>query len=135
MKNLIERAETLDKRILHEEISKMQVFRISAGERLIVTRLAGSVIPAFRIAVNETTKELEVDFKDESGMVTYASPSNAAPSDASAASDGWTFTVRNEKGTSLPATGGPGTALYTLCGAALLIVSALMYGFRMRHRA
>ena len=35
----------------------------------------------------------------------------------------------------LPSTGGPGTMLYTLGGTALLIVSALMYIFRMRKQA
>ena len=35
----------------------------------------------------------------------------------------------------IPSTGGPGTMRYTLSGAVLLIVSALMYGFRMRRRA
>ena len=41
--------------------------------------------------------------------------------------------IQNEAGAALPATGGPGTLAYTLSGIALVIGSALMYGFRMRH--
>jgi LPXTG-motif cell wall-anchored protein len=44
-----------------------------------------------------------------------------------------TFKVKNKAGQSLPNTGGPGTALYTLSGMMLLICSALLYGFRRRH--
>ena len=46
MKNLIERAETLDKRILHEEISKMQVFRISGYLKMLVFNIYCLVIKA-----------------------------------------------------------------------------------------
>ena len=35
----------------------------------------------------------------------------------------------------IPSTGGPGTVPYTLGGTALLMVTALMYIFRMRKRA
>jgi len=45
----------------------------------------------------------------------------------------WQITVYNSKGYQLPSTGGPGTMLYTFGGIALLIASALMYGFRMRR--
>ena len=44
-----------------------------------------------------------------------------------------TFKVKNKAGQSLPNTGGPGAALYTLSGMMLLICSALLYGFRRRH--
>ncbi len=44
------------------------------------------------------------------------------------------ITVQNSAGTELPMTGGPGTFLYTLGGIALIMASALMYGFRMRRR-
>ena len=44
-----------------------------------------------------------------------------------------TIAIRNQKGVELPETGGPGTLAYTLSGIALLLASALMYGFRMRH--
>ena len=45
-----------------------------------------------------------------------------------------TFTVRNTPGRVLPATGGPGTSLYTLSGIALMLGAALMYGFGMRRK-
>jgi len=35
----------------------------------------------------------------------------------------------------IPSTGGPGTMRYTLSGIALLMVSALMYIYRLRRRA
>ena len=41
--------------------------------------------------------------------------------------------VINSRGVELPHTGGPGTTLYTLGGLMLLLVSALLYGFRRRH--
>ena len=43
-------------------------------------------------------------------------------------------TVSNIPGKELPLTGGSGTLPYTLGGIALIIVSAFMYGFRMRRR-
>ena len=43
-------------------------------------------------------------------------------------------TVQNSAGVELPHTGGTGTLLYTLSGLALILASALMYGFRMRRR-
>ena len=42
--------------------------------------------------------------------------------------------VPNSAGVVLPNTGGPGTLPYTLGGIALIMASALMYGFRMRRR-
>ena len=48
--------------------------------------------------------------------------------------DGTTITVKNIAGHALPNTGGPGTLPYTLSGIALIMASALMYGFRMRRR-
>ena len=47
--------------------------------------------------------------------------------------DVWQITVENSLGYELPSTGGPGTALYTFGGIAILVMSALMYGFRMRR--
>ena len=46
----------------------------------------------------------------------------------------YTFNVENNPGVVLPSTGGSGTLPYTLGGIALIIASALMYGFRMRRR-
>ena len=42
--------------------------------------------------------------------------------------------ITNTSGVELPHTGGPGTLPYTLGGIALIMASALMYGFRMRRR-
>jgi len=42
--------------------------------------------------------------------------------------------VMNSAGATLPNTGGSGTLPYTLGGIALIMASALMYGFRMRRR-
>ena len=42
--------------------------------------------------------------------------------------------VENTPGAALPSTGGSGTLPYTLSGIALIMASALMYGFRMRRR-
>jgi len=47
---------------------------------------------------------------------------------------GYTLTVNNNSGMELPHTGGPGTFIYTLSGLALIMATALMYGFRMRRR-
>ena len=44
-----------------------------------------------------------------------------------------TIAIQNQAGVELPATGGPGTTHYTLGGLMLLIISALLYGFRKRH--
>lgn len=48
--------------------------------------------------------------------------------------DGLELTVYNDSGVTLPNTGGSGTLPYTLGGIALIMASALMYGFRMRRR-
>ena len=45
-----------------------------------------------------------------------------------------TLKVANTPGHALPNTGGSGTLSYTLGGIALIMASALMYGFRMRRR-
>ena len=42
--------------------------------------------------------------------------------------------ITNSSGVELPMTGGSGTLPYTLGGLALMMASALMYGFRMRRR-
>ena len=46
----------------------------------------------------------------------------------------WQIRVWNNSGVELPMTGGSGTLPYTLGGIALIMASALMYGFRMRRR-
>ena len=56
MKNLIDRAKTLDKRILHEEISKMQVFRVSGYLKMLLFNLYYLVIKALG-KVSENLRE------------------------------------------------------------------------------
>ena len=46
----------------------------------------------------------------------------------------WQIRVWNDAGVELPMTGGSGTLPYTVGGIAMILVSALMYGFRMRRR-
>ena len=48
--------------------------------------------------------------------------------------DVWEIVIYNSSGYELPSTGGSGTLPYTLGGLALILASALMYGFRMRRR-
>ena len=45
-----------------------------------------------------------------------------------------TVSIKNTPGQALPNTGGSGTLPYTLGGIALIMASALIYGFRMRRR-
>ena len=54
--------------------------------------------------------------------------------DSNGSAIGYTITVNNSSGSALPMTGGSGTLLYTLGGLALILASALMYGFRLRRR-
>ena len=44
------------------------------------------------------------------------------------------FIVINHPGVALPATGGEGTVVYTLCGVGLMALSALMYSMQMKRR-
>ena len=57
------------------------------------------------------------------------------PTDAEKSADGltWTITATNNAGHELPHTGGTGTLPYTLGGITVML-TALMYGFRMRRR-
>ena len=72
---------------------------------------------------------------DEAGTA-LDSPANMAAIDSPGTGDtpAYTITVKNTPGAVLPNTGGPGTLPYTLGGIALIIASALMYGFRMRRK-
>ena len=60
--------------------------------------------------------------------------SGGIPQNATYENDVYTITVRNSTGVTLPNTGGSGTLPYTLGGIALIMASALVYGFRMRRR-
>ena len=82
-----------------------------------------SANPRFEVTVNETTKELEVSFADNTGgIVTYNSASN-------------TFTVKNEAGVALPSTGGPGTNLIYLLGMILTAIGCCGIVMRRKRRA
>lgn len=74
-----------------------------------------------------------VTLSDEDGETDGVSYDNAAVSNPPDAEVG-TVTISNEPGSALPNTGGSGTLPYTLGGIALIMASALMYGFRMRRR-
>ena len=56
-----------------------------------------------------------------------------SPENASLSEDAKTLFISNTPGQELPLTGGHGTLPYTL-GGFILMISALMYGFRMRRR-
>ena len=60
--------------------------------------------------------------------------SSAAGSLSPDSNGAYLITVSDPSGAVLPNTGGSGTLPYTLGGIALIMASALMYGFRMRRR-
>ena len=93
------------------------------------------------------SEDVVIYLKADGGEVTYLSKGSGKPSTWTKGSntdtvhytpkDGNTnaaFTVGNTPGAKLPSTGGPGNLLYTLSGLALIMASALMYGFRLRCR-
>ena len=59
---------------------------------------------------------------------------NRSSESSSSEVDNRTLLIINHPGSALPMTGGSGALPYTLGGLMLIIVSALMYGFRMRRR-
>lgn len=80
---------------------------------------------------NNTDGNLIVQLTDEEGNAMNTSDISSVVT----AEDGsYTITIKNTPGQALPNTGGSGTLPYTLGGIALLMASALMYGFRMRRR-
>ena len=83
----------------------------------------------------DTGGVLKTRLTDESGAA-VTSPTDIAAIDGPGTGDTptYTITVKNTPGTALPNTGGSGTLPYTLGGIALIMASALMYGFRMRRR-
>lgn len=49
--------------------------------------------------------------------------------------DSISIQVKNQEyGYELPATGGTGTTVYTIGGAAIMLMSSLLYGYRMRRK-
>ena len=83
----------------------------------------------------DTGGVLKTRLTDESGAA-VTSPTDIAAIDGPGTGDTPTYkiTVKNTPGAALPNTGGSGTLPYTLGGIALIMASALMYGFRMRRR-
>ena len=93
------------------------------------------------------SEDVVIYLKADGGEVTYLSKGSGKPSTWTQGSDtgtvhyipkdgdtNATFSVGNTPGAKLPSTGGPGNLLYTLSGLALIMASALMYGFRLRRR-
>ena len=84
-------------------------------------------------------------FKLQDGVTTFVSISSGGDITEIDTPEGYTIIpktatvpvklrVANTPGQELPVTGGSGTLPYTLGGIALIMASALMYGFRMRRR-
>jgi hypothetical protein len=76
-------------------------------------------------------KEIDFTVSDTDHVITLAEGSTETASVDE--EDSSTMYIQNTPGVVLPNAGGPGTLLYTLSGLAM-IVTALMYGFRMRRR-
>ena len=112
--------------------SKDNGVRITATDELPVGyyKLKELTTPDGYIITNaEVEFQVSEDGEGNTTIVLIGSPSNASVS-----ADGKTLTITNEKGVALPHTGGSGTLPYTLGGIAMILASALMYGFRMRRR-
>ena len=76
-------------------------------------------IPVFEVKADDKAKSLVIEFS-ETDTVIYDSSSNI-------------YKVINTPGAQLPATGGPGTWNYILGGSALMLGTALIYGFSRRQ--
>ncbi len=86
----------------------------------------------FKVGDDGVTLMKEVTGQDDSR--TYEPAGEDEYPLVSLSNDKLTIYVENTPGSLLPHTGGAGTMLYTLGGFALIGISALMYGFRMRRR-
>lgn len=69
----------------------------------------------------------------EADMVSFVA-ARAADESAGTPATNATFTVKNEPGSELPSTGGPGTRLYTILGTMLITLGAAMLLFRRQTR-
>ena len=86
---------------------------------------------------NKLSYKVKLEVSDSSRVITAVTDPSSTTNIADETSENnllYTFTIHNSTGKELPMTGGPGTFLYTLSGIALILASALMYGFRMRRR-
>ena len=121
------------------EMRFQKEFTISDGDAGVVLmipygrankyKLKETKAPEGFIILEEITFDL-----DEAGNVQNASPANAVKITGKTETDPAQVVVYNTPGTPLPHTGGPGALAYTLGGLVLLIASAVMYGFRRRHK-
>lgn len=86
--------------------------------------------------VEDASAQYGYSLKDENGRAwDPASPLKyEIQQDSSTGTKKLVLSLTNNAGVELPQTGGSGTLLYTLGGIALIMASALMYGFRMRRR-
>ena len=82
-----------------------------------------------KVYFTDTAPYYEVSYNQEG-----YSPSSAAGRISPDEDGNCVITVDNQSGVELPSAGGPGTLPYTSGGLMLLLVSALLYGFRMRRR-
>ena len=86
---------------------------------------------------NKLTYKVKLEVSANGQVITAVTDPLSTTNIADETSDNkllYTFTVHNSNGVELPNTGGSGTLPYTLGGIALIMASALMYGFRMRRR-
>ena len=112
----------------------------SDGKATIGTFIAGTYyLQEVKTADGYNLLDEVVEFTIKSdGTIEYSTGNNDFDSTTKAFYEledgGYGIYVNNLSGVELPMTGGSGTLPYTLGGIALIMASALMYGFRMRRR-
>ena len=86
---------------------------------------------------NKLTYKVKLEVSANTSVITAATEPSSVTNISDETTENkllYTFTIHNSNGVELPHTGGSGTLPYTLGGIALIMASALMYGFRMRRR-
>lgn len=107
-----------------DENGSLTLGKLSSGTYLLYETKAPDgynlLSEPIRITVDSTERRVSV----------YPNPGNITsnPADGS-----YTITVYNSSGVTLPNTGGPGTLAYTF-GGLVMIMSCLMYGYRLRRK-